>query len=98
MCCRDDHRFSLLHWAAKDGHKTIVEMLLSRGVRVNATNMGDDTPLHLAAAHGHQEIVLNVRRCHHSCIEYNKKSLCTYSYMVCTPLHMLHSIGFGCSI
>ena len=64
MLYRDDHRFSLLHWAAKDGHKSIVDMLLSRGVRVNATNMGDDTPLHLAAAHGHQEIVLNVSTVH----------------------------------
>lgn len=32
-------------------------MLLQRGARVNATNMGDDIPLHLAAAHGHLEIV-----------------------------------------
>lgn len=32
-------------------------MLLSRGARVNATNRGDDTPLHLAAAHGHREII-----------------------------------------
>lgn len=30
---------------------------MQRGVRVNATNMGDDIPLHLAAAHGHAEIV-----------------------------------------
>lgn len=32
-------------------------MLLTRGARVNATNMGDDIPLHLAAAHGHLDIV-----------------------------------------
>lgn len=53
----DDHAFSLLHWAAKGGHLPIVDLLLSRGARVNATNMGDDTPLHLAAAEGHREIV-----------------------------------------
>lgn len=35
-------------------------MLLQRGARVNATNMGDDIPLHLAAAHGHLDIVLMV--------------------------------------
>ncbi|KAK2190952.1 hypothetical protein NP493_64g05024 [Ridgeia piscesae] len=75
----DDHRFSLLHWAAKDGHKTIVEMLLSRGVRVNATNMGDDTPLHLAAAHGHQEIVLNLLR--------NKANVNAINEHGNTPLH-----------
>ncbi|KAI0222002.1 hypothetical protein LSAT2_026744 [Lamellibrachia satsuma] len=75
----DDHRFSLLHWAAKDGHKSIVDMLLSRGVRVNATNMGDDTPLHLAAAHGHQEIVLNLLR--------NKANVNAINEHGNTPLH-----------
>ena len=29
---------------------------MSRGARVHTTNMGDDTPLHLASAHGHREI------------------------------------------
>ncbi|XP_050419991.1 integrin-linked protein kinase [Adelges cooleyi] len=53
----DDHGFSPLHWAAKEGHLKIVEMLIQRGVRINSTNRGDDTPLHLAAAHGHHEIV-----------------------------------------
>lgn len=57
---RDDHRFSLLHWAAREGRTNIVEMLISRGARINATNMGDDTALHLAAAHGHRDIVLMV--------------------------------------
>ncbi|KAE9417909.1 hypothetical protein Angca_003262, partial [Angiostrongylus cantonensis] len=56
----DDHAFSLLHWASKEGHVSIVEMLLSRGARVNATNMGDDTSLHLAAAHGHRPIVVKL--------------------------------------
>ena len=56
----DDHRFSLLHWAARDGWPNIVDMLIMRGARINATNMGDDTALHLAASHGHREIVLIV--------------------------------------
>lgn len=38
-----------------------IEMLLVRGARINATNMGDDTALHLSAAHGHRDIVLKVR-------------------------------------
>ena len=57
LICRDDHRFSLLHWAAREGWSNIVDILISRGARINATNMGDDTPLHLAAAHGHYDIV-----------------------------------------
>ena len=58
---RDDHQFSPLHWAAKGGHLKILEMLISRGARVHTTNMGDDTPLHLACAHGHRQ----------SCHKYN---------------------------
>lgn len=42
------------------GHTKLVEMLLQRGARVNSTNMGDDIPLHLAAAHGHLDIILLV--------------------------------------
>lgn len=53
----DEHRFSLLHWAAKAGKTAIVDMLIQRGARVNATNMGDDTPLHLATAHSHLDVV-----------------------------------------
>ncbi|RXG58580.1 Integrin-linked protein kinase-like protein pat-4 [Armadillidium vulgare] len=53
----DDHGFSLLHWAAKEGHYNICETLVARGARVNATNLGDDTPLHLASAHEHRDIV-----------------------------------------
>lgn len=34
-----------------------MEMLILRGSRINATNMGDDTALHLASAHGHRDIV-----------------------------------------
>jgi integrin-linked kinase len=42
------------------GRGSIVEMLINRGARINATNMGDDTALHLAAAHGHRDIVILV--------------------------------------
>ena len=55
--CRDDHGFSPLHWAAKYGQYKIAELLIHRGARVNVVNKGDDTPLHLAAAHGHHDVV-----------------------------------------
>lgn len=57
MFFSDDHGFSPLHWSSKEGHIKLVEMLIQRGVRINATNRGDDIPLHLAAAHGHRSIV-----------------------------------------
>ncbi|XP_077974623.1 scaffold protein ILK-like [Styela clava] len=53
----DDHLFSPLHWASRYGHNTIVEMLLSRGARVNSANMGDDTPLHNAAQMGRLDVI-----------------------------------------
>lgn len=53
----DDHGFSPLHWACFSGKTTIVDMLLNRGARINATNMGDDTALHLAASHNHLDCV-----------------------------------------
>jgi integrin-linked kinase len=64
----DDHGFSPLHWASKEGHTKLVELLIQRGARVNVTNRGDDTPLHLAAAHGHRDILHQVQlQKHHDC-------------------------------
>ncbi|CAH1268205.1 integrin-linked protein kinase-like isoform X1 [Branchiostoma lanceolatum] len=56
----DDHGFSPLHWAAREGRLNIVELLIGRGARINACNMGDDTALHLAASHGHRDVVLKL--------------------------------------
>lgn len=75
----DDHRFSLLHWAAKEGRTSIVEMLIARGARINATNMGDDTALHLAAAHGHLEVV--------QLLLHNKANINAINEHGNTPLH-----------
>ncbi|KOB71834.1 putative integrin-linked protein kinase [Operophtera brumata] len=51
----DDHGFSPLHWACKEGHLKIVEMLIKRGARllqnrvdVNFTNEHGNSPLHYA--------------------------------------------------
>lgn len=46
-----------MHWAAFSGRNVVVDMLISKGARINATNMGDDTALHLASAHGHKDVV-----------------------------------------
>ncbi|XP_064000171.1 integrin-linked protein kinase isoform X1 [Pogoniulus pusillus] len=53
----DDHGFSPLHWACREGRASLVDMLIMRGARINVLNRGDDTPLHLAASHGHRHIV-----------------------------------------
>ena len=58
----DDHGFSPLHWAAKEGRLIIGEMLINKGARINSTNMGDDTALHLASAHGHRDVVMLLLR------------------------------------
>lgn len=78
---RDDHGFSPLHWCAKEGHTKLVEMLLTRGARVNATNMGDDIPLHLACAHGHLDIAQMVSNLKSELIEscFNKTFLAAES-------------------
>ncbi|KAK7097490.1 scaffold protein ILK-like isoform X1 [Littorina saxatilis] len=75
----DDHRFSLLHWASREGRTNIVDMLILRGARINATNLGDDTPLHLAAAHGHRDAVLM--------LIHNKANINAINEHGNTPLH-----------
>lgn len=75
----DDHRFSLLHWAAREGRDNIVDMLIKRGARINATNMGDDTPIHLAAAHGHRDVTLMLL--------HNKANVNAINEHGNTPLH-----------
>ncbi|CAG00468.1 unnamed protein product [Tetraodon nigroviridis] len=56
----DDHGFSPLHWACREGRSGVVDMLIMRGARINVMNRGDDTPLHLAASHGHRDILAKV--------------------------------------
>jgi ankyrin repeat protein len=45
-----------LHWAAKNGQSTAVDLLLKRGAKVSARE-GGDTPLHLACKGGHERVV-----------------------------------------
>jgi hypothetical protein len=52
----DDHS-SLLHYAVRSGDPRTVEMLIRKGVNINATRVGGWTPLHDAAREGDVEIV-----------------------------------------
>uniref|UniRef100_A0A3B3BL11 Sosondowah ankyrin repeat domain family member Ab n=1 Tax=Oryzias melastigma TaxID=30732 RepID=A0A3B3BL11_ORYME len=59
--------FTALHWAAKDGNCGMIQELMAvsrkRGTFVNTKSHGGYTPLHIAAMHGHTEVmVLLVQR------------------------------------
>ena len=60
LISRDDHGFTALHWACREGQMVIFEMLIARGGRVNGKNDGLDSPLHLACSHGRKDIVMKV--------------------------------------
>lgn len=51
------HEWTLLHMAASGGNPKMVELLLSKGASVNATNRDGKTALHYAAGKGHLTIV-----------------------------------------
>lgn len=48
---------SPLHIAALEGHRAVVELLLSRGAEVNAVSKYGDTPLHFALTNGNTDII-----------------------------------------
>lgn len=56
--------FTALHWAAKDGNTEMVHKIINiprkRGIHidVNGKTHGGYTPLHIAAIHGHAEVML----------------------------------------
>jgi ankyrin repeat protein len=52
---RDSSGYSPLHWAAIDGHREVVELLLDRGAEVNGRTTFGNTPLHLASRAGRLE-------------------------------------------
>jgi len=58
----DQHGFTPLHYACMYGHGNIVEMFLMRGARTDITNMGGDSLLHLAAAHGKYDVIMKLMR------------------------------------
>ena len=54
---KDIYDTTPLHWAAKNGHRDVAELLVTNGANVNARNKYGDTPLHFAATAGSTEVV-----------------------------------------
>ncbi|KAL7783395.1 ankyrin repeat-containing domain protein [Trichoderma afarasin] len=46
-----------LSWAAKNGHETVVKLLLEQGAEIDSQDNGGQTPLSLAAENGHETVV-----------------------------------------
>ncbi|XP_046853243.1 integrin-linked protein kinase-like [Xenia sp. Carnegie-2017] len=56
----DDHGFTPLHWASREGWVALFDILVARGARINNLNNGGDTPLHCAVSKGQKPIVLKL--------------------------------------
>ncbi|XP_060132080.1 ankyrin repeat domain-containing protein 27 isoform X1 [Zootoca vivipara] len=55
---RDDRGFTPLHIAAICGQASLIDLLVSKGAIVNATDYHGSTPLHLACQKGYQNVTL----------------------------------------
>ncbi|XP_061449947.1 ankyrin repeat domain-containing protein 27 [Rhineura floridana] len=55
---RDDRGFTPLHIAAVCGQASLIDLLVSKGAVVNATDYYGSTPLHLACQKGYQNVTL----------------------------------------
>lgn len=52
---KDSAGYTPLHWAAIDGRKDVVALLVAKGADVNARNPQGATPLHMACGSGRKE-------------------------------------------
>ncbi|XP_013878458.1 ankyrin repeat domain-containing protein SOWAHC isoform X2 [Austrofundulus limnaeus] len=66
LVLKKDFITTALHWAAKQGHQEVVEMMLRSGADVNIRSNGGYTALHLASIHGHQDVVRTLIASHHA--------------------------------
>jgi ankyrin repeat protein len=53
---KDHYDYTPLHYAAKEGHREVVQLLLAAKAEVNAKDRDGATPLHLALQMDHQDV------------------------------------------
>jgi ankyrin repeat protein len=53
----DESGMNPLHWAALNGHQETVAVLIESGAEVDALNSGLNTPLLIASAFGHRDVI-----------------------------------------
>jgi ankyrin repeat protein len=70
--------YCAVHVAARHGNHTTCVLLRRNGARVNSINSAGETPLHIAAKHGHEQVV--------PVLMHTSNVLCLDA-MALTPLH-----------
>ncbi|XP_076863215.1 ankyrin repeat domain-containing protein 27 [Brachyhypopomus gauderio] len=84
-CSRDDRGYTPLHVAAICGQSLMIDLLVSKGAVVNATDYHGLTPLHLSCQKGYQSVTL--------LLLHYKASADTQDNYGNTPLHLACMYG-----
>jgi ankyrin repeat protein len=83
----DSEGDTALHWAARNGSKDIVQLLIEKRANLEAKNKLGARPLHVAAHHGHEDVLQQLLGDEHRAeIEAKDKG-------GCTPLYWASSFG-----
>ncbi|XP_063294159.1 ankyrin repeat domain-containing protein 27 [Pelobates fuscus] len=83
---RDDRGYTPLHIAAICGQVQCIDLLISKGAAVNATDYHGSTPLHLACQKGHQKIALLLLH-YKACRDIQDNNGNTALHLACTYGH-----------
>lgn len=59
----DKEGYSLIHWAAQEGHVDVIKLLVERGANPDLLDDSGHTPLYKAASEGHADIVEYLLTC-----------------------------------